>query len=141
MKIIALAICSRPAGRFTVEEVDVTTIVEEYNLESVFFYYKKDTRKLLQTGIKIVVGKVPLGSMRSLNYESVRHIFHVVVKTDGRSACCVSDLDYPQQAALSICTELLKGDPLSHNLKQEITKYQNPLEADKFFLLIVVYFY
>jgi hypothetical protein len=40
--------------------------------------------------------------MRSLNYEDVKHIFHIVVKNDGRCACCVSDKEYPPQSGISV---------------------------------------
>jgi hypothetical protein len=50
MRITALAICSRPAGVYTTNENAVTILMDEYNLDGIPFWEKKNVKNLLQTG-------------------------------------------------------------------------------------------
>lgn len=70
--------------------------------------------------------------MRSLEYQEANHNFHIVVKPDGRAACCVADRNYPNQSGLYAALSLLSGDPNTKDLAQLIKSYQDPGEADKF---------
>jgi hypothetical protein len=77
--------------------------------------------------------------MRSLNYPEINHIFHIVVKTDGRAACAVCDVSYPSQSGLSAALSLLNGDASTKNLAAELKRLQNPVEADKFFYSFLLF--
>ena len=94
---------------------------------------------MILLAVRVLVGKVGPGGMRSLNYPEVSHIFHVVVKSDGRAACTISSQDYPAQSGISSSLGLLKQDPALVNMEKELKKIQDPAEADKFFFVIIFF--
>lgn len=83
--------------------------------------------------------------MRSLLFEDLSQVIHVVVRTDGRAACTITDKDYPTQSGISASIGLLKADPETLNLENEIKRLQDPAEADKFvfilFFKFLIYFF
>ena len=91
--------------------------------------------------VRVLVGKVGPGGMRSLNYPEVNHIFHIVVKSDGRAACTISSQDYPTQSGISSSLGLLKQDPASLQMDKELKKIQDPAEADKFLTSLILHIY
>jgi hypothetical protein len=46
-----------------------------------------------------------------------------VVKPDGRTACCVATMDYPNESGLYAALSLLDGQPNAINLERLIMKY------------------
>ncbi|KAH7817660.1 synaptobrevin YKT6 [Monocercomonoides exilis] len=130
MKVIGLALCTRPASERIVDESKVIITKDEYDLSSIPFFERKNCKSLIQMAIRVLCGKVAPGGMRSLNYPDIQHVFHVVVKSDGRAACTVTDVSYPTQSGISSSLGLLQK-AATIDLTSEIKRLQNPAEADK----------
>ncbi|KAA6396624.1 MAG: putative Ykt6 protein [Streblomastix strix] len=131
MGVTSLAILFRPVNEPTCQEGDVKFIKKQHNVTGAAAWKRKDVESLLETGMKILIGRVAPGQMRSLEYQEANHNFHIVVKPDGRAACCVADRNYPNQSGLYAALSLLSGDPNTKDLAQLIKSYQDPGEADK----------
>ena len=155
MKVLGLVLLTRPTSPAQVPETSVTIVKEAYDLSSIPFFERSNARELIKYGlhffrtvliyqfcyvfpaVRVLVGKVGPGGMRSLNYPEVNHIFHIVVKSDGRAACTISSQDYPTQSGISSSLGLLKQDPASLQMDKELKKIQDPAEADKFLVSII----
>ena len=53
MKVIALAICSKPTTTPTVEETQVQLLKEEYDLSDVTFFARGNSKELIRVGMLI----------------------------------------------------------------------------------------
>ena len=79
--------------------------------------------------------------MRSLKYPELKHIFHIVVKSDGSAACTIADETYPAQSGLSCSLGLLKQPYNVVDLKAELKRVQDPAQADKFNSIFYIFFF
>lgn len=116
---------------------------------SSFSYFTRGTiSEHLRFGVRTVVQRTPQGQRQTITLKDIPYLVHAYVRHDGLCGACVSDQDYPQRTAYTFVNKVMQDyEALPANaqwrnatqdsteereaLKAELTKFQDPHEADK----------